>query len=100
MVRIIDVAERTTSAGENFYALILQGDLTFVRSSETGRLYATAKKASIPSTFDLQTCQALIGRELPGQIKQVQCEPYEYTLPESGEVIQLSHRYEYFEETA
>jgi hypothetical protein len=66
-----------------------------VQSSETGRFYATAKKTSITSTFTEEEAKALIGREMTGRIAKVQCEEFEYTIEETGEVITLSHRWEY-----
>jgi len=73
MVRIFDVKERISSEGKNFVALILQGGVEFIRSAN-GNLYATAKKASLASTFDLQTSKMLIGQELPGRIEKTECE--------------------------
>jgi hypothetical protein len=32
---------------------------------------------------------------MPGAIVKVECDSYEYTLPETGEIIHLTHRYEY-----
>ena len=98
MVRIVDFAERTNSDGEKFYALILQGSLDLVVSQETGRYYATAKKASITSTFDEETCRSLIGHELPGSIQKQKCDPYEYVNPETGEILNLEHRWAYSKE--
>lgn len=98
MVRIIDFAERKNSAGENFYALILQGGVEMVKSQETGNFYATAKKTSITSTFDEDTCRSLIGSEMPGSVQKQKCEPFEYVNPESGEILQLEHRWVYCKE--
>lgn len=53
------------------------------------------KKASITSTFDELTCQALIGTQMQGSIQKVECEPYEYTVKDTGEVIVLHHRFVY-----
>jgi hypothetical protein len=64
----------------------------------TDKFYVTARKASISSTFDELTCQALIGTELPGKVEKVNCEPYEYTIKDTGEVIVLTHRFDYVEE--
>jgi hypothetical protein len=75
--------------------LILEGELTLIQSQETGSWYATSKRASITSTFDEVKANKLIGRELPGSIIREECEPYEYVLPESGEVVELSHTYRY-----
>ena len=83
-----------------FSTLELQGVIEMVKSQETGKFYITARKASISSTFDERTCQALIGTELPGAVKKVDCEEYEYTIKDTGEVITLSHRFEYVEQEA
>ena len=93
MVRIIDYKTRMSAEGEPFIALIVQDGITLVKSKETGLYYATAKKASIPSTFDEATCQNLIGQELDGSIEMMECEPYEFVNESSGEVIVLNHRW-------
>ncbi len=98
MVRIIDYRVRESRDGEPFLALIVQGGLQMVKSRETGMYYATAKKASIPSTFDEQTCKGLIGQEIDGAIERVECEPYEITNEETGEVIELDYRWIYVKE--
>ena len=95
MVRIIDYVKRQNNSGEDFFLLVLQGGLQLVRSQETGRFYATMKQATISSTFDEDTCKSLIGEEIPGSIVKVETDPYEYTVQETGEVITLSHRWEY-----
>ncbi|RYJ41572.1 hypothetical protein [Flavobacterium beibuense] len=95
MVRIINYLERTSDEGKKFFVLELQGGMEMVKSQVTGSFYATAKKATIPSTFDELTCQALIGTDIAGAIKKVSSEPYEYTIRDTGETIILHHRYEY-----
>ena len=95
MVTISGFAARENADGKKFYALILQGGLEMVLSEESGRYYATAKQASITSTFDEATCLALVGTKLPGRITRIQCDPYEYTIRETGEVITLSTRWTY-----
>ena len=95
MLRIINFKQYTTEEGKVFNVLELQGGIEMVKSQKTQRFYATARKATIPSTFDEQICKALVGSELPGKIVKVETEPYEYTIQETGEVIELSHRYEY-----
>jgi len=42
MVKITDYSKRVNSDGEEFFALILQGDLELVKSQQTGRYYATS----------------------------------------------------------
>jgi hypothetical protein len=74
----------------------LQGGVEIVQSAN-GSSYLTVRKTSIATTFDEVTAMALIGTELQGSIEKVECEPYEYTIPQTGEVILLSHRWEYRE---
>jgi hypothetical protein len=68
MVRIIDYKTRINSEGEPFLALLVQDGIALVKNKETGLYYATAKKASIPCTFDEATCKNLIGQELDGSV--------------------------------
>jgi hypothetical protein len=98
MVRIIGYKKRETEEGKEFFVLELQGGITMVKSKETNKFYVTANKATISSTFDEQTCKALLGTELDGRIEKVVSESYEYTIKETGEVIMLSHRFEYVED--
>lgn len=95
MVTVKDYKKRENKEGKNFYVLILQGGVFPVRSQETGRMYFTAKTCSVSTTFDEETCMDLIGSQFPGTIERVETEPYNYTVPESGDVIELSHRWEY-----
>lgn len=99
MVRIINYQKRTTEEGKDFFVLEIQSGITMVKSVTTGKFYATANKASISSTFDELTCQALIGTELPGKVEKVNCEVYDYTIKDTGEVITLTHRFEYVDES-
>jgi hypothetical protein len=96
MVKIIAVKKSANKEGKEFFSLKIQGGVEAIQSSETGRMYLTVRTCYISSTFDEATAQALIGSELPGTVKRVESESYEYTIKGSGEVITLSHRYEYF----
>lgn len=95
MVTVIDFETRMNADGKPYVALIIQGDVEMVLSKETGKYYATARKASISSTFDASTAKALIGRQMPGTITKEPCTPYDYTNPNTGEVVQLNFRYVY-----
>lgn len=99
MVRIINFSEQTSDDGKSFFTLDVQGGIEMIKSKSTGNFYATARKTSITTTFDEATCQALIGTELPGRVEKQDCDAYEYTIKETGEIIQLSHRYQYVPET-
>lgn len=100
MVRIINYKERQKENGESFFVLELQGGIEMVKSKTTGNFYATAKRAFIPSTFDEQTCSALIGTEMEGKIVKEDCEPFNYVITETGEEITLNHRWVYVTEDA
>ncbi len=98
MVTIVNYKKRLSSEGKEFYSLILQGGIEMVRSAETGNFYATVKQCSIPSTMNEEGCKAVIGEKLPGQIQKVLCDPYEYTVQDTGGVIELSHRWQYIDD--
>ena len=78
--------------GRTFLCSYLQGGLEMVMSEETGRYYATAKQASrSQATFNEATCRGLVGNKTPRQDREgSRCDPYEYTIKETGEVITLS----------
>ena len=95
MVTVSDYKKKQNAEGKEFYLLQLNGDLEMVLSKSTGNYYATAKKATITSTFKEHECKALIGKQLPGVIVKKECEPYEFNNPETGEIITLHHRYGY-----
>ena len=94
MVRIINYKKRVAENKE-FFVLEVSGGIEMVLSKTTGMYYATSKKATITSTFDEEICKSLIGSEFPGSIVKEECEPYEYTIQDTGEIITLSHRYVY-----
>lgn len=99
MVTIVDYKTYQKKDGEGeFYALVVQGGVEAVKSEETGRTYLTARKAVVSCTFDEETCQNLKGTQLPGEVVKMETDPYEYSIPDTGEVISLSHRYEYVDQ--
>lgn len=101
MVKVIDYAVRQRKEdGSTFVALILQGGLSLVKSQNTGNFYATVKQCSIPSTFDEATAKAMIGESVPGSVVKKSCEAYEWTNKDTGEVLQISHRWVYLPEGA
>ena len=100
MVRIVNYLKRQTEEGKEFFVLEISGGIEMVKSQTSNQFYATAKKAFISSTFDEQTCKALIGTEMPGNVVKQECEPYEYVNKDSGEVMMLSYRYVYTQEVA
>lgn len=95
MVRIVNYQKRQKEDGKTFFVLEIQSGIEMALSTKTGQYYATAKKANISSTFDEETCKALIGTEMPGSIIKIDSDPYEYTIRDTGEIIMLTHRYMY-----
>jgi hypothetical protein len=95
MVRIIDYKASLNAKGKEFISLKLQGGIETVQSRETGRLYLTAKTCYISTTFSESVAMDLVGSELPGTVEKIACDPYAYTVKETGEVILLTHKYEY-----
>lgn len=98
MVTISNYHLRQTQEGKSFVSLELTGELEMIQSSTTGRFYATAKRCTISSTFAEDIAKTLVGKQIPGRIERVQCEVYEYTNRETGEVITLTHTYVYVPE--
>ncbi|MGO4912553.1 hypothetical protein [Leeuwenhoekiella sp. W20_SRS_FM14] len=99
MVRIVGFKQREKEDGTSFFILELQGGIEMTLSKETGQFYATAKKAYVTSTFDEQTCKALVGSEMPGSIQKKEVEPYNYVIQETGEELVLQHRWVFVPES-
>jgi len=79
MVTIIGLEKRKNRVkNEEFNVLVIQGEIEVVLSKTTGRPYLTARKTSIPCTFDEKLAQNLIGHSLPG-----------------GKAITLNHTFQY-----
>jgi hypothetical protein len=95
MVKIIGLKVSVNSDGKSFVSLKLEGGVEAIQSQKTGKFYLTNRTCFILSTFDKLTAEALIGTSMPGSVGRTFCDPYEYTVKETGEVISLSHRYEY-----
>jgi hypothetical protein len=98
MVTIVGYKTFEKENGENFYCLLVQGGLEAVKSQQTGKAYFTAKTVTVPTTFDELTCSGLIGEKINGVVKKVVTDSYDYTVSETGEIIQLNHRYEFVSE--
>lgn len=98
MVKIIDFKKIETELGSGFNMLIVQGGLEPIISKTSGRTYLTMRKAYVSTTFDESTCKSLIGMELQGSIHKVKCEPYSYTVPESGEEMVLNYNWQYVDD--
>ena len=80
--------------GKVFFAITLQGEAKIAQSEKTGNFHITADKTSVTTAFSEVMCQTLIGKQLPGSIEKVDCEPYSYANKE-GDLITLTHRFQY-----
>jgi hypothetical protein len=95
MVTITNFYEVQRKDGSVFVSLELTGQAEMIQSQNTGKYYVTVRKTRVPSTFDASIAKTMIGQRLPGEIVKVLCEPYDFTNPRTGEVIQLQHSYSY-----
>ncbi len=97
MVTVINYDKRLSVDGQEFFTLTVQGGVEVVES-QNGNLYMTARKTSIPSTFDKESCQLLLGKEIPGEVEKIECEPYTYENKNTGEIITLTHSFRFIPE--
>lgn len=100
MVTITSMEKRQSKTGKDFLVMILQGDIEVAVSKDSGKPYLTARKTSIPCTFDESVAKTLIGHQLPGGIERVEVKAYEFTVPSTGKKIKLTHSYLYSKEPA
>ncbi len=94
---MVVVKEYFLREGENgdYVTLQLEGEIELVQSQNTGRFYATARRCNIYSTFDEETAARMVGAVMQGRIERVACEPYKYVVPETGEEITLTFKWDY-----
>lgn len=71
-----------------------------VKSNTTGRFYPTQKEATVSCTLTKEQCKEVVGKQLPGSIKRVECESYEMVDEKTGETITRNHRWEYTQEAS
>ena len=95
MVKVSSYATRMRKDGTSFITLELTGGLELIKSSSTGKMYATVRKCSIPSTFSELIAESMIGHELPGEIVKNECDPYEFVNKRTGELMMLNYTYAY-----
>jgi hypothetical protein len=98
MVRVVGVIQRQDKENRPFVLMELQGDLELVQSQKSLSFYGTVRRCTIPCTLDIETAESFVGREIPGSIVRVECTPYEYVMPETGEVVTLAYRWSYMPE--
>lgn len=95
MVKVVAVHTRETKEGKPFIVLEIHGDIELMQSSITGKFYATNKKCFMPSTFTEEMAKSFIGTTMDGEIIRVDCESYNFKIPQTGEIVKLCHTYQY-----
>jgi len=95
MVTIVGLEKRKSADGKEFNVMSLQGSVVVAISKTTGKPYLTARKSSIPCTFDEVLAKSLIGQSLPGEIERIEVDEYEFTVPGTKKKIKLNHSYRY-----
>jgi hypothetical protein len=100
MLTVTSFKKNTSKEGREYITLEIQGGLEMNQSSKTGRFYATVRKATISTTFGEAIARSLVGTQIKGTIVRVECEPYPYTIKDTGEEIMLMHTWQYRPEGA
>lgn len=95
MVTVTNFYEVERKDGTKFISLELTGQAELLQSQTTGKWYATVRKCRIPTTFDANVAQGMIGQRITGEIVRTICDPYDFTNPRTGEVMRLQHSYAY-----
>ena len=72
MVTIVGLEKRKAADGKEFNVMNLQGSVEVAISKATGKPYLTARKTSIPCTFDEIMAKSLIGQSLSGEIERIE----------------------------
>ena len=97
MVTVVGYSLRTQKEGDKkqYIALEIEGEIEAVQSQNSGRFYVTVRRCTISSTFDEATAERMVGKQMAGSIERVSCQAYDYTMPETGEVVKMGYRWEY-----
>ena len=91
MAKIEKVEKRISADGNVFTSIGLVQFST--HTSETGKVSLVARRANITSNISPDLLQDQIGLDLPGNIVKVDCQPYDWVNPSTGEVVKLAHTY-------
>jgi len=95
MVTVTGFKEIAKNDGGTFISLELSSGLELVQSQTTGNFYATTRKVRLPSTFDANVAQMMIGQQIEGTIERVTVPQYQFLNKRTGEVMYLQHSYAY-----
>jgi hypothetical protein len=100
MLTVTSYKVRVSKEGKEYLTLEIQGGLEMIQSQVTGRFYMTVRKSSMTATFGEEVAKLFVGTQIPGKIVRTECDPYEYTIQNTGEVVTLTHRWSYQPEGA
>jgi hypothetical protein len=78
MVTIVGLEKRKAADRKEFNVMNLQGSVEVAISKATGKPYLTARKTSIPFTFDEVMAKSLVGQQLPGEIERMEVDEYDF----------------------
>jgi len=95
MVTVTGFQKRKNSEGGSFLVLTIEGGVMLNKSETSGNWFASTMKTNIVASMDENSCQALVGQQLPGTIIKKEVKEYAYTIPSSGEQVILNYKYEY-----
>jgi hypothetical protein len=95
IVTINGLEKRKAADGKEFNVMSLQGGVEVVISKATGKPYLTARRTSIPCTFDEVMAKSLIGLTLPGEIERIETDEYEFLVPGTMKKLKLTHSFRY-----
>lgn len=95
MITITGLEKRISADGKSFTVMTLMGKAEVAISKATGKPYLTARKTSIPCTFDEVMAKSLIGQTLPGEIERIEVDEYDFLVPGTNKKITLNHSYRY-----
>ncbi|GFD92336.1 hypothetical protein KUL156_54080 [Alteromonas sp. KUL156] len=98
MVTVKNYEFRENSKGEKFLVLVLEGSVMPIRS-KSGKVYFSAKRATVPCSMDEEACKSIIGSTFPGDIVKKEVPEYDFVIPETKETIKLTYKWEYFDST-
>lgn len=94
MIIITGVLKRQRQDGTEFLVLQIEGEPEVVVSKASGKPYFTTKRTTVPCTFSESVATTMLGKQMPGIIERIPCEPYSFTTS-TNEVIELDFTYTY-----
>ena len=80
-----------------FYSFTVTSIITRARKNGDGHYIDNVKcrMSAGGMSEDKKACESVIGEILKGTIERVDCDPYQWTNKETGEEMELTHRYVY-----